>query len=129
MLYFGSAKDTSGRLDPDITFSMDKRHFSWHGRDYSIKSVLRREGKHEVLGHNDVRTTMIYTYVLNRGGKAVKSPADNLREIRRCAFCGTHTLMKLGGNWTLYLGHEVVGRLRALIVARHYSHRQRGGSA
>ena len=32
----------------------------------------------ELLGHEDVRTTMIYTHVLNRGGRGVVSPADLL---------------------------------------------------
>ncbi len=32
----------------------------------------------ELLGHRDVRTTMIYTHVLNRGGLSVRSPADSL---------------------------------------------------
>ncbi|MEO5815689.1 MAG: integron integrase [Gemmatimonadaceae bacterium] len=32
----------------------------------------------ELLGHTDVRTTMIYTHVLNRGGLGVVSPADRL---------------------------------------------------
>lgn len=32
----------------------------------------------ELLGHRDVRTTMIYTHVLNRGGANVRSPADTL---------------------------------------------------
>lgn len=32
----------------------------------------------ELLGHSDVSTTMIYTHVLNKGGKGVKSPLDTL---------------------------------------------------
>jgi integron integrase len=38
---------------------------------YDIRTVQ------ELLGHKDVRTTMIYTYVLNRGGRGVRSPLDN----------------------------------------------------
>jgi site-specific recombinase XerD len=31
-----------------------------------------------LFGHRDVRTTMIYTHVLNKGGRGVQSPADRL---------------------------------------------------
>ena len=32
----------------------------------------------ELLGHRDVSTTMIYTHVLNQGGRGVRSPLDQL---------------------------------------------------
>ena len=37
---------------------------------YDIRTVQ------ELLGHKDVKTAMTYTYVLNRGGKGVRSPLE-----------------------------------------------------
>jgi len=39
---------------------------------YDIRAVQ------EIPGHKDLNTTMIYTHVMNKGGRGVKSPIDDL---------------------------------------------------
>lgn len=79
-----SSKSVNRALQMAVKKSGTMKRVTCHTFRHSFATHLLEAGYdirtvQELLGHTNVQTTMIYTHVLNKGGKGVISPADNLK--------------------------------------------------
>ena len=72
------ANRAGNHLDPSLIQKAVRRAATPLLRDHLLEHGQDIHTIQELLGHRDVKTTMIYTHVLNRGPLGVFSPADLL---------------------------------------------------
>jgi site-specific recombinase XerD len=79
--HHASADSVQREVKRAIRLAGIMKHGGCHTLRHSFATHLLEDGYdlrtiQELLGHSDVRTTQIYTHVLNRGGRGVRSPLD-----------------------------------------------------
>jgi site-specific recombinase XerD len=83
MTVISSNSDKQQAVKAGVRKTSIPNHATCHTSRQSFSTHLLEDGYdirtvQELLGHKDVKTTMAYTHILNRGGRGVRSPMDSL---------------------------------------------------
>lgn len=92
---------------------MLRRSFATHLHQgaYDIRTV--QSPAFRGMGHSDVKITVMFLHVLHRGGRAVRSPHDNLYDNPAGMLCRNHiTPVRMRPNGNIPLDSRELGRFR-----------------